>query len=291
MSHFNIVHVVRDGFLGVKAYQEVIASVRWGLEQLGHSTTYSINNCHETATNVVFGGHLLPRMLIDHRHNVIYYNLEQIRGHAQYDPVEPVNTIEFIAQNLPIWDYSQANIETWNRLTPKHPVKLMPICYAPVLTRIKSAETQDIDVLLYGVVGERRLSVFSLLGNLVNLGLSTVFACGLYGESRDGLIARSKIVLNINNVEHAKIFEIVRVSYLMANAKAVVADISPETHIEADIADGVLCVPIETIPKACLSLLNDRDRRTRLERQGFECISRRDIRPFLVAALGQEIAG
>ena len=46
--------------------------------------------------------------------------------------------------------------------------------------------------------------------------------CRRFGAGlRDDLIARAKVVLNINK-HQAKIFEIVRVSYLMANAKAVV---------------------------------------------------------------------
>ena len=285
MTDFNIVHIVNDTAVGLKAYLEVIESVRWGLQQLGHNTTYSVNSYSSTTMNIVFGGHFAPRLLFENRANLIYYNLEQIRGHPQFTPDAPAEMAAFISSNLRIWDYSEANIETWNRLSPKYPVRFMPICYAPILTRIAKAETQDIDVLIYGVVGKRRLSAFSMLGNLVNLGISTLFACGLYGDGRDELIGRSKIVLNINNVAYSKIFEIVRVSYLLANAKAVVADISPDTHIESDIVNGVVCVPLEQIPETCMVLLNDYDHRTALERRGFEAISRRDICAYLQAAL------
>jgi hypothetical protein len=95
------------------------------------------------------------------------------------------------------------------------------------------------------------------------------------------LIARSKIVLNVTSFPRAKIFEIVRVSYLLANSKAVVADVSLDSHIEADIAGGIAFVPIEMIAETCWSLLVNKDHRIQLERQGFECISRRDIRLFL----------
>jgi hypothetical protein len=170
-------------------------------------------------------------------------------------------------------------------LNPKHAIKLVPVGYAPILTRIENAEQQDIDVLIYGAVGERRLDVFASLGRLVNGGLSTVFASGIYGAGRDSLIARSKIVLNVNNIPRSKVFEIVRVSYLLANAKAVIADIYPDSHIEQDIANGVIFVPTALVARTCWELLADDARRTQLERQGFACIAQRDIRLLLAAAL------
>ena len=193
--------------------------------------------------------------------------------------------MQLIAAKCQIWDYAGANMATWNGLSLKHAVKLVPVGYAPILTRIENAEQQDIDVLIYGAVGEQRLAVFASLGRLVNGGLAAVFASGLYGAGRDGLIARSKIVLNVNNISRSKIFEIVRVSYLLANAKAVVADIYPDSSIEEDFARGVMFVPTEMIAIACQDLLADDARRTRLERQGFACIARRDIRLLLAAAL------
>jgi hypothetical protein len=285
MAHFNIVHVINDSILGVRAYQEVIDSVRWGLEQLGHDIACSVNRCDATATNIVFGGHLLPELLVASPKDTIYYNLEQISHSPQYVPSDSLDTTRFVASNLQIWDYSCINIETWNKFNPKFGVKFVPIGYAPVLSRVTNAPAQDIDILIYGSVGERRLAVFSELGRLVNIGISAVFATGLYGATRDSLIARSKLVLNINNITHSRIFEIVRVSYLLANSKAVVADVSPDSYIESDIVSGVKFVPVEEIPRACRQLLQDEALRSRLERQGFECITRRDIRVFLAAAL------
>jgi hypothetical protein len=285
VTHFNLVHVVGDGIRGTEAYREVIESVQWGLCQLGHDATYSVNSCCHKAINILFGAHLLPDLLMSSPDDTIYYNLEQISGHPQYHPVNPKDTVQLIAAKFQVWDYTGANLATWNSLNPKHAVKLVPVGYAPILTRIENAEQQDIDVLIYGAVGEQRLAVFASLGRLVNGGLSTVFASGLYGASRDSLIARSKIVLNVNNIPRSKIFEIVRVSYLLANAKAVVADIYPDSYIEEDIASGVIFVPTEMIAKTCRDLLADDARRVRLELQGFACIARRDIRMLLAAAL------
>jgi hypothetical protein len=192
MTRFNIVHVAGKGIGGTEAYREVIDSVRWGLSELGHDVTCSRNRFNREAANILFGGHLLGGSLLDSPPDTIYYNLEQIRGHPHYDPNDAKDTVRLIAARFRIWDYTGANIPTWQRLNPTWPIKLVPIGYAPVLTRIESAKTRDIDVLIYGAVGPQRLAVFASLGRLVNEGLSTVFASGLYGTARDGLIARSK---------------------------------------------------------------------------------------------------
>ena len=285
MTHFNMAHVLPNDALNLRAYQEVIDTVRWGLEQLGHHTTYSVNSICENARNIIFGGHLDPPLVIRSPADSIYYNMEQIRGNPQYDPQDTNIFVRLVSSTLQIWEYSGANMETWARLNPAQPPKLVPIGYAPLLTRIEPAPRQDIDVLIYGSVGERRLTVFTALSNLVNAGISTVFACGLFGEARDSLIARAKIVLNVNYLTRGRIFEIVRVSYLMANAKAVVADVSPDTYVESDIANGVVLVPLENIAEVCLRLIANEERRHQLERDGFASIARRDIRSFLAAAL------
>jgi hypothetical protein len=285
MTHFNVVHVLPGNSLNLRAYHEVIESVRWGLQQLGHHTTYSVNTICPGARNILFGGQLAPELVIGSPADTIYYNLEQIRGNPQFSPGTPHPLVKFVSSSLQVWEYSGGNMPTWNGLSPIHTVRHVPIAYAPVLTRIESAAEQNIDVLIYGSVGERRLAVLASVCSLCNVGVSTVLACGLYGASRDSLIARAKIVLNINHMTHRKIFEIVRVSYLMANAKAIVADVSPDTYIESDIADGVILAPIEQIAEICYRLLADEERRHQLERKGFACIVQRDIRSFLASAL------
>ena len=146
----------------------------------------------------------------------------------------PKDTVALIAAEIPNMGlYRSQPRELGTTSTRGMPIKVVPISYAPILTCIESAANQDIDVLIYGAVGEQRLAVFASLGRLLNGGVSAVFASGLYGAARDGLIARSKIVLNINNIPYSKIFEIVRVSWLLANSKAVVADIYPSYTLKA----------------------------------------------------------
>ena len=141
----------------------------------------------------------------------------------------------------------------------------MPVGWAPILERIPRDVVQDIDVLFYGVPGQRRLALYS---QLCKTGASAVFACGLYGTARDSLIARAKVVLNIDLNDSRRIFEVVRVSYLLANAKAVVATLQPHTLIEPDLRDAVAFAPAESIAATCVELLANEPARRQLEAAG-----------------------
>ena len=102
---------------------------------------------------------------------------------------------------------------------------------------------------------------------------------------RDELIARSRIVLNVNKFTRTRIFELVRVSYLLANGKAVVSDIYPESDIDPDLRDAVVFAPVESVPAACMELLKNDPARRRLEQLGPEVMRQRDIREILRRAL------
>jgi hypothetical protein len=183
-----------------------------------------------------------------------------------------------------IWDYSQRNIAVWRKLSPRHPPVHVPIGWAPTLERVASGVDKNIDVLFYGMPSNTRLQ---LIGDLAAAGHKTVFACGLYGAARDDLIARSKIVLNINLYDQSRVFEIVRVSYLLGNGKAVVSDVYPESDIDADIREAVAFAPLEQIIPTCARLLEDESARSRLEVLGSRAMQGRDIRAILRNALSQ----
>jgi hypothetical protein len=282
MSPYNLVHCIipNPRAHGLKGYKEVIETVRWGLEQLGHYVTYAVNEVAIDATNIVFGAQVMPvaalRQLPD---NTIIYNFEQLRGLAAIR-----EELKYVAaeERFRIWEYSQANLAAWH-LLGRRQVKIVPVGYAPLLTRIPKPPQQDIDVLIYGLTGERRLQIFHTLSHF---GLSIIFACGFYGSIRDDLISRSKIVLNINLYQMARIFEIVRVSYLLANRKAVVADLDTDTSVEDDVRAGVKFVSsAQELVDVCVKLVEDESERTKLEEAGYSSIRQRDIRGIIESAL------
>jgi hypothetical protein len=71
-------------------------------------------------------------------------------------------------------------------------------------------------------------------------------------------------------------FEAVRISYLLANRKAVVAEQNPSEFVDPDVADGLVAVPYDELVSACASLVADEARRRNLEDRGFVAFSARD---------------
>ena len=278
---FHLMHCVPHPRLhGLYGYIEVIQSIEWGLKELGHSVTYALNNFDPKSINIIFGAQVLPIDFLDKLpENTIVYNFEQMRGFSK-DQIRP--EVHFYSNKFQVWEYSPSNLQAWELLGAKN-VQVVPVAYAPILTRIPKPHTQDIDVLIYGITGQKRLEIFHQLSNA---GISTIFASGFYGEARDQLIARSKIVLNINLKDLARIFEIVRVSYLLANKKAVIATIDPNTYIEPEFLSAAKFVSSDKIIETCNHFLESDVERNALEQSGFNAFAQRDIRIILKAALG-----
>jgi len=281
MTRFHIAQIIPTPRMhGLRGYAEVIESVKWGLEQLGHRVTCDVNRFSRGARNIVFGAQVLPidaqKQLAD---DSIIYNFEQLPRDLD-TPFR--DEIRHFAERFCIWDYSEFNLDGWDRIETAHKVRIVPVGYAPVLERIEPRPQQDIDVLIYGFTSPERLEVFN---SLAKSGLTTVFACGLYGQERDELIARSKVVLNINRYRDAGIFEVVRVSYLLMNHKAVVSDLHANTRIEPDLEAAIRISQPYAIAGECLRLVDNASERSELAERGYDIFRRRDIRQILSQAL------
>jgi hypothetical protein len=269
---------------GLNGYLEVIQTIQWGLEQSGHQARYGLNSVDPQAINILFGFQVLSMDdLSKMPRNTIIYHMEQIRD---VPPERLRPQCHYAAQNFEIWDYTDANADTWKTLKAKC-VQIVPIGYAPLLTRIARPALQDIDVLLYGLTNPLRLQA---LHRLSRAGLSVVYLSGLYGQARDDLIARSKIILNATLYEQSQIFEVVRVSYLLANAKAVVAIRAPKIWVDPDIENAVCFTTLERMVEDCRNLCANEDQRARIEATALDIIRKRDICPIIGEALSKSQA-
>jgi len=276
MSRFHITLVRPEGFLHTEAFREVAETLQFGLQSLGHIAQVQENAVDAMATNVLLGAHLLsPEDALMVPPGSILYNLEQLGG-----PNLPQHFYE-LASRLQVWDYCRQNIEKWNSMGCGCPPVRVPLGYVPELSRISPSLNQDIDVLFYGSLNDRRARI---LKALKDAGAKVHATFGVYGKQRDDLIARSKIVLNIHFYD-AKIFEIVRVSYLLANSKAVVTECSSNAEMEKGLSDSVLAVPYDSLVDSCLSLLRNHEERRALEAQGFRWFSQQTESAILARAL------
>lgn len=283
----NISHIVpapsdRSLMHGLYGYKEVIETIRWGLIDIGCDVTVSDNSLLSNSVNLILGAQALPEAELRRLPgNTIIYNFEQIGGQNASE-LKP--EFRFVAEHFRVWEYSERNLASWKNIGPAARVVHVPVGWAPILHRIERCDPQDIDILFYASPAQLRLQIFQ---ELCDCGMKCMFVCGVYGKARDDLIGRAKLILNINRYDRSRIFEIVRVSYLLANAKAVVADIQEQTFIEPGIENAVAFAKPEDIRQTCVSLLDNDQARAALENRGREIIESRHISLILKSALEQ----
>ncbi len=281
-TDFQVVLVSPAGYVHSAALAEVIETVVAGLRALGHQVSYEVNKLALPGPRaIVFGAHLLnPQDAQLLPASTIVYNLEQIGQSSSWCSPTYLGPLK----RCQVWDYSARNIATLARVGVTGRATHVPIGYVPQLTRVKPSAVEDIDVLFYGSINERRAAIIT---QLQQSGLNIQAGFGVYGQARDDLIARAKLVLNLHYYD-TSIFELVRVSYLLANQKAVVAEYHDGTEVDADLKDAVRLSPYDAIVQSCSELVAAPEARTALARRGFDCMTARDERRYLAAALGLE---
>ena len=273
---FAVATVSPPNFQHSRAFDEVAEGLHLALLALGHDSVLTNRLDLDERRTIVLGGNLLVRNGLKPPKNPIFYNLEQLGDDL---PSMTLPAFFDLFRRYPTWDYSQANIERLAALGLPRPT-YVPIGYVPELTRIAPAP-EDIDVLFYGAPYERR---YAILRDLHDRGLRVKWLSGVYGASRDAWIARSKIVLNIHYWE-AKIFEITRVSYLLANKRAVVSERGADPTLERDVESGVAFADYDGLVDRCVELVGDERARRELAERGYQAFSVRSQADILHRAL------
>ena len=129
---------------------------------------------------------------------------------------------------------------------------------------------KNIDVLFYGLLNERRKLI---INNLLKKNIKVKHLFGVYGEDRDEWIAKSKLVLNLHMYE-SKIFEIIRVFYLLTNGIPVVSEIDNNTKFNNNYLDGIKKSSYNEIEDDIIHLLNNDVERFNLGEKGFKSITK-----------------
>lgn len=266
--NFNVCILQPPGYVYARAFDEIAALVAHGLRDLGHTVTQGLNRIDAQARNVIFGAHLLSpanlrQPLPPH---TVFVNTEQVHK----DDLPWNAHIFHWARLHPFWDYSARNID---KLREEGALRVshLGVGHHPGLATIRPAPLQDIDVLFYGELSDRRRAI---LQAVADRGLRVETLYQVYGAERDAYIARAKVVLNLHQM-NSKIFEVVRVFYLMSNAKAVVAEVGPDTAMDPFYRAGICCADESRIADECLRLVRDDTARAALEAAALATISAR----------------
>ncbi|MGO4649282.1 hypothetical protein AB4305_30730 [Nocardia sp. 2YAB30] len=228
MTKFAVTIVTLPGNPHWQAFREVAETVYIALRRLGHDCVLTQEVDIPGRKHIIFGaGPSQDRTIAS---DTILYNLEPI--HPESTTVD--DNLLALFRAYQVWDYSLSNIAALKRHGIQN-VRYVPIGHVPELERIPVAAEQDIDVLFVGGINHRRMMPITAL-QILGVNAQTYF--NVYGLERDLLYARAKIVLNLHSFA-AQPFEIVRVSYLLANGCFVVsenADATETTGLESAVA-------------------------------------------------------
>jgi acetyltransferase-like isoleucine patch superfamily enzyme/SAM-dependent methyltransferase len=276
--NFAVLTVAPPNYIHSQAFSEVSETIHHGLFALGHQSviTYKVLPGHR---HIVLGTNLLPSVPNDLPEDTILYNLEQISPDCPWI----TDAVLALFQRFTLWDYSLRNCEQLQQMGCRH-AQHVPLGYVPQMTEPLPEEAQEIDVLFYGSLSEKRATVLKALRQQ---GLNVVELFGEYGAERDRAIKCAKIVLNIHLYE-AQIFEIVRVSYLLANHKFVLSESSPNDPDAESFKDGVAFADYDQIVESCLSFLQNPQERQRIAEAGFQLMTQRPETELLQKALQDE---
>ena len=149
--------------------------------------------------------------------DAILYNSEQVSAEQKWNLIPHIE----VARERVVWDYCDTNV-SWLKAHGVARAVLCPVGYAPSMERIRRVGEggEGIDVLFYGALNDRRKAI---LDELDAAGLRVTRLLGVFGEERDKVIARAKVVLNLHFYDRP-VFEIFRVSHLLANRKCVLSE-------------------------------------------------------------------
>jgi hypothetical protein len=257
MVPYNIVHVQPPGLPSAQSHWDIARLLYFSFRSLGSDVSLQVNKFDPSAINIVVG---YERMAAIPSPDIrfIPYQLEQlVPGGAEFKP----HMRQLLLAATEVWDYDPSNLQTLTQIGVKK-AKLLPIGFHEKLATIPCGD-EDIDVLFYGRLSERRAAILDSLKSKCSVStLDTKFA-----YERDQWIARAKIVLNIHFYP-SQLAEQVRVSYLLNNAKCVVSEQSDSDPL----AEWCAVAPYDRLVETCLNLLanpQEREQLIALAREGF----------------------
>ncbi|HIK36835.1 MAG: hypothetical protein N3D76_03980 [Geminocystis sp.] len=261
-----------------KCFREIQETILHAARELGYDCLFTSDTSLDDRIYIVFSISICRIPLKNLPRRIILYNLEQIYANSPFFE-KGWNYQDYLFQ-YPLWDYSLANISQLKQWGIDR-IEYLPIGYMPQLTRISHAANKDIDVLFYGSINERRQKI---IDGLLAKGVRVESLFGVYGEERDSYIARSKIVLNIHFYD-AKIFEIVRISYLLANRVFVISEKGNNSEEEDYFSKGLVFCDYESLVDACIEYLDKDEEREKIAERGFQLMSQRPATEYLQKAL------
>jgi hypothetical protein len=280
-QNFNIVHICINDHKAV--FEDVIVGLEAALNDLGVPCSRTENLFVEDAVNIVIGAVIfvskpIIEALRGRPYVYVLYQMEQLAAGLGHLPNYP-DYLELMRNASYIWDYSHTNIEHLAKLHITNVIHV-PAGYNKSLEVLQHDQIKDIDVLFFGSMSPRREEIIQALRTQ---GVKTSAANNAYGEERNSMITRAKIVLNLHSSEMNTLEEI-RISFLLINKCFVISEHSDHNPY----FDGVVFCPYEQIVETCVTYLRSGDEtRQVIADKGYLAIQKLDYTSSVKEALKQ----
>ena len=279
----NICIIKPNNYIHSLAYLEIAELLHYSVLELNKNSKISYNfiDINPKVKNIIFGAHLLNDDMINSiPSNTIIFNTEQIES---INEIWKRRILLLASKGIVFWDYSNHNLDLLHtKLNVKG--RLFEIGFQSNLQRIKINENKEVDVLFYGSLNNRREKI---INNLLKKNVKVKCLFGVYGKGRDDWIGKSKIVLNLHYYE-SKIFEIVRIFYLLTNAIPIVSEVDENTKLNNNYLKGIKGSNYEDVEKNILSLLENEKERKLIGLNGFNIIKKYPQINFTKSILNSE---
>jgi len=270
--------VTPRGYNHSHAFDEVALALQGSFQELGGSAPI-VREMHEFAgrSPIIYGGNLLSLEIIQKLpKDSVVINLEQVSDESTWMN----ERYSAVLKAFPVLDYSPRNRRNLAAKGIEH-AGVLEIGYSECLSQIRHAPVKDIDVLFYGSMNDRRREI---LISLHEAGLKVVHLFNVYGAERDAAIARAKIVINIHHYASG-VFEIVRISYLLANRVCVLTEGDIEDPDLDPFIGGLAVEPYDDLVERCKELLADQAEREQIAENGYNAMRARSQAAMLMSVM------
>jgi len=260
-----------------QVFEEVQTLIVEGLNTLGHNAVKSNVYDDPKRRNIILGGNLINLQSqerftkLKFKNDGIFINLERF-GHDAFNE-QYLN----ILRNYEIWDFSQINLKRINELYNLKIKFYLPLGYTSKLETINKTVKKEIDILFVGSLSQRRKL---LLQKIADLGIKVRYLFGVYGQKRDEIISKTKLMLNIHyhdqgSLEHARIF------YYLINQKPVLSESSDILDENIEWSNAISLTSYDNLPYKALALLQNEKELTNFANNGYTFIKKQKFLEIL----------
>lgn len=175
--------------------------------------------------------------------NLFVLNTEQLTVKKRLDYIKKVS------KDFTIIDYSKENIDIMNKNNIKNTI-YFPYIYNP--DEIYNFKKTD-DICGINLESSERRCEF--LNNLLSKNIK-IYNIEKWGETRDNILFKYKIILNISSQEDYNIFETMRCNRCLFNKMIIISEEKYRTDL-IDYANHILFANITDIPELVVKVLSN----------------------------------